>query len=160
MSTMPEPQVLVTLGVDTHADTHVAAALDQLGRHLGTITVATITRGFGELVEWASQFGIVVVEVLDAVFVGDHASPDAPSDLAFQAAHRFVVCLALGDLAVVVAASFAVAHPHLCDRDEMQRLVQLPVAATREPVSCAWAAGDLDGRSAGVGGVRRLVGEP
>jgi hypothetical protein len=54
---MPEPQVLVTLGVDTHADTHVAAALDQLGRHLGTITVATITRGFHELVEWALQFG-------------------------------------------------------------------------------------------------------
>jgi transposase len=56
---MPEPPVLVTLGVDTHADTHVAAALDQLGRHLGTITVATTTRGFGELVEWASQFGII-----------------------------------------------------------------------------------------------------
>src|SRR5919106_6881852 len=56
---MPEPPVLVTLGVDTHADTHVAAALDQLGRHLGTITVATTTRGFHELVEWASQFGII-----------------------------------------------------------------------------------------------------
>jgi transposase len=56
---MPEPQVLVTLGVDTHADTHVAAALDQLGRHLGTITVATTARGFGELIEWASQLGIV-----------------------------------------------------------------------------------------------------
>jgi transposase len=59
VSTMPEPQVLVTLGVDTHADTHVAAALDQLGRHLGTITVATTTRGFGELVEWASGSGVI-----------------------------------------------------------------------------------------------------
>jgi transposase len=59
VSTMPEPQMLVTLGVDTHADTHVAAALDQLGRHLGTITVATTIRGFGELVEWACQFGVI-----------------------------------------------------------------------------------------------------
>jgi transposase len=56
---MPEPQAFVTLGVDTHADTHVAAALDQLGRHLGTITVASTTRGFGELIDWASAFGIV-----------------------------------------------------------------------------------------------------
>ena len=60
MSTLPQVQeVLVTLGVDTHADTHVVAALDQLGRHLGTITAATTTRGFAELLEWASQFGIV-----------------------------------------------------------------------------------------------------
>jgi transposase len=59
VSTMPEPQVFVTLGVDTHADTHVAAALDQLGRHLGTITVATTTCGFHELTAWASDFGII-----------------------------------------------------------------------------------------------------
>jgi transposase len=59
MSTMPEHQALVTLGVDTHADAHVAAALDHLGRELGTITVATTTRGFKQLVEWASQFGVI-----------------------------------------------------------------------------------------------------
>jgi hypothetical protein len=45
---MPEPQVLVTLGVDTHADTHVAAALDQLGRHLATITVAIVRMSHDE----------------------------------------------------------------------------------------------------------------
>ena len=39
---MPTPTELhsqvvhVTVGVDTHADVHVAAALDQLGRLLGT----------------------------------------------------------------------------------------------------------------------------
>ena len=32
LPTLPHPQVLVTLGVDTHADSHVAAALDQAGR--------------------------------------------------------------------------------------------------------------------------------
>ena len=34
MTTMPQPEVLVTVGVDTHADTHVGVALDQLGRDL------------------------------------------------------------------------------------------------------------------------------
>lgn len=59
MSTMPEAQVLVTIGVDTHADSHVAAALDHLGRELGTFTIATTLRGFNELIEWASQFGVI-----------------------------------------------------------------------------------------------------
>ncbi len=59
MTTMPETPVLVTLGVDTHADNHVAAALDQLGRQLGTLTIPTSTRGFHELVEWAWQFGVI-----------------------------------------------------------------------------------------------------
>ena len=59
MSTMPEVQLSVTLGVDTHADAHVAAALDHLGRELGTITVPTTTSGFTQLVEWASQFGMI-----------------------------------------------------------------------------------------------------
>ena len=59
MSTMPDVEVLVTVGVDTHADAHVAAALDHLGRELGTITVPTTTRGFNDLVEWASQFGVI-----------------------------------------------------------------------------------------------------
>lgn len=59
MSTMPEPDTLVTVGVDTHADTHVAVALDHLGRELDTITVATTTHGFHELVEWASRFGVI-----------------------------------------------------------------------------------------------------
>ena len=59
MSTMPEPDPLVTVGIDTHADAHVAVALDHLGRQLDTITVATTTRGFGELIEWASRFGVI-----------------------------------------------------------------------------------------------------
>lgn len=59
MSTMPETQVLVTLGVDTHADVHVAAALDHLGRELGTLSIATTVSGFRQLIEWASEFGVI-----------------------------------------------------------------------------------------------------
>ena len=39
------PQVLVTLGVDTHADSHVAAALDQAGRPRGTLTISATPGG-------------------------------------------------------------------------------------------------------------------
>jgi len=47
----------VTLGVDTHAELHVAAALDERGRLLGTCTIPTTSTGFAELVRWANQYG-------------------------------------------------------------------------------------------------------
>ena len=40
MTTMTPERRLVTGGVDTHQDVHVAAALDQLGRVLGTRSVS------------------------------------------------------------------------------------------------------------------------
>ena len=49
--------VRVTGGVDTHADTHVAAAYDQLGRELGTATFTTDPGGFQQLHEWLASFG-------------------------------------------------------------------------------------------------------
>jgi transposase len=54
---LPDAEVRVTLGVDTHADVHVAVALDQLGRRLGVCTVATTPAGARQLLGWASQFG-------------------------------------------------------------------------------------------------------
>jgi transposase len=50
---------LVTVGVDTHDDTHVAVALDQLGRRLGEFAIATTEAGYDELVDWAETFGEV-----------------------------------------------------------------------------------------------------
>jgi transposase len=58
-ATLPDPAALVTLGVDTHADTHVAAALDQAGRLLGTRTVPTTPAGYAALLAWASTLGCV-----------------------------------------------------------------------------------------------------
>jgi transposase len=49
--------VEVVLGVDTHLDFHVAVALDQLGRRLGTLTVPTTATGYRALVSWARGFG-------------------------------------------------------------------------------------------------------
>jgi hypothetical protein len=47
----------VTLGVDTHAEVHVGAALDERGRLLGTCTIPTTSTGFVELVRWVDQYG-------------------------------------------------------------------------------------------------------
>ena len=51
----------VTLGVDTHADTHVAGVIDFLGRHLGQSSFDTNVAGFKSLLAWATTFGPVTV---------------------------------------------------------------------------------------------------
>jgi transposase len=48
---------LVTVGVDTHLDMHVAVTLDQLGCRLGVLSVPTTKAGYEELVSWAEGFG-------------------------------------------------------------------------------------------------------
>src|SRR5919107_5551436 len=52
-------EALVVLGVDTHADVHVAVALDGLGRRLGSKTVSAKDAGYAELVAWAEGFGVL-----------------------------------------------------------------------------------------------------
>jgi transposase len=54
---IPTNAEVITLGVDTHKDIHVAVALDGLGRRLGTLSVPTISAGYKELVDWANGFG-------------------------------------------------------------------------------------------------------
>ena len=55
--TIVEPARLVTGGVDTHLDVHVAAALDGLGVLLGTESFSTTPAGYGELFDWFESFG-------------------------------------------------------------------------------------------------------
>jgi transposase len=49
----------VTVGVDTHKDTHVAAVRDQLGRRLGTTQVPASSAGYAQLLSWAHALGEV-----------------------------------------------------------------------------------------------------
>jgi transposase len=49
----------VTVGVDTHKDTHVAAARDQLGRRLGTTQVPASSAGYAQLLSWVHALGEV-----------------------------------------------------------------------------------------------------
>jgi transposase len=59
MSTVASMEVQVTVGVDTHADVHVAAALNQLGRLLETTAVPTTLAGYRTLIAWANGLGTV-----------------------------------------------------------------------------------------------------
>jgi transposase len=53
---MPQETVGVIVGVDTHADVHVAAALDPLGRALGRLEICTTSNGYSRLLRWAQRF--------------------------------------------------------------------------------------------------------
>lgn len=51
--------VIVTGGIDTHADFHVAAAIDHNGGVLGIETFNTTTGGHRALVGWLAGFGVI-----------------------------------------------------------------------------------------------------
>ncbi len=56
-ATVAPERSVVTIGVDTHSDVHVAVALDQLGRRLAATTVPTTPTGYHQLEQWAQHLG-------------------------------------------------------------------------------------------------------
>ena len=59
--TIVEDRRAVTGGVDTHADTHVAAALDPIGGLLGVQEFPATTGGYARLLGWLDGFGTVAL---------------------------------------------------------------------------------------------------
>jgi hypothetical protein len=59
MTSPPATDRMITIGVDSHKDAHVAAAVDQLGRILATTSIPTTPQGFVQLERWASRLGQV-----------------------------------------------------------------------------------------------------
>jgi transposase len=62
MTSMPAPASPVTIttitgGVDCHADSHHAVALDQLGRRLGDAVFPATARGYAQLTAWLCSLG-------------------------------------------------------------------------------------------------------
>ena len=57
MPTMTPNAPLVTGGVDTHRDCHVAAAIDPVGGVLGTRSFPTTPGGYRQLLGWLRSFG-------------------------------------------------------------------------------------------------------
>jgi Transposase len=55
--TILEDACVITGGVDTHADLHVAAALDPLGGLLGVREFPATAAGYADLLRWLSGFG-------------------------------------------------------------------------------------------------------
>jgi transposase len=58
-TTVAELTPIVTIGVDTHKDVHVAVVLDQHGRRLDSCSVPTTPAGLRRLREWSSRHGQV-----------------------------------------------------------------------------------------------------
>ena len=56
---MPEPPRAVIGGIDCHTDFHVAAALDPLGRVLGTDSFPATCAGYDSTYRWLASFGPV-----------------------------------------------------------------------------------------------------
>lgn len=56
---MADPDRLVTLGVDTHLDAHVAAALDERGVLLDTTSLPSTVAGYQVLLDWAAALGTI-----------------------------------------------------------------------------------------------------
>lgn len=54
---MHHQPLVVTGGVDTHSDVHVAAVLDNVGRVLGTESFPTTTAGYRSLLAWMRRHG-------------------------------------------------------------------------------------------------------
>jgi transposase len=59
--TIVEDRRAITGGVDTHADTHVAAALDPIGGLLGVEEFPATTGGYARLLSWLGGFGAVTL---------------------------------------------------------------------------------------------------
>jgi transposase len=59
MTTIAVPTRAVTVGVDTHKDTHVAAVLDDVGRMLGSCSFPTDPAGNAALIGWAERHGSI-----------------------------------------------------------------------------------------------------
>jgi transposase len=56
MESKPSSMIVVG-GVDTHADTHTVAALDELGRRLGSAVFPASRAGYRALTEWLAGYG-------------------------------------------------------------------------------------------------------
>jgi transposase len=54
---MMENRPRIVLGIDTHLDVHVAAAITTLGRALGTRSIPTTPAGYQDLLRWARALG-------------------------------------------------------------------------------------------------------
>lgn len=62
MTTEPEIRSgYVVIGVDTHKHIHVAAVMDSVAGIMATLTIATDTGGFNQLLNWAESFGKIIV---------------------------------------------------------------------------------------------------
>jgi transposase len=128
---------VVTGGVDTHADTHVAAALDHAGGLLGVQEFAATPAGYARLLEWLGGFGTVCLAGIEGT--GSYG--------AGLARH-------------VTAAGIRVVEVDRCDRQDRRRAGKSDpldaVSAARAALS-GRARGAPRGRDGAVEAIRALM---
>ena len=123
MTTIPAPARTVTGGVDTHADMHVAAAVDQVGGVLGTASFPTTGAGYRRLLAWLQSHGQLVA-------VGVEGTGSYGAALVRH-------CLAPGLLEALIAGedeshgSTARKYPE----ELRERATRMAVAARRDPAA-------------------------
>jgi transposase len=135
--TIVEDRRAITGGVDTHADVHVAAALDHIGGLLGVAEFPVTPAGYGRLLSWLGGFGAVAL-------VGIEGTGSYGAGLARH----------------VTAAGVRVVEVDRCDRQDRRRQGKSDPLAT---VSAARAAqsgrarGAPKGRDGAVEAIRALM---
>ena len=73
--TIVEETRAITGGVDTHTDTHVAAALDPIGGLLGVREFAATPVGYTGLLGWLGGFGTTISSAAASLPTVSHTSP-------------------------------------------------------------------------------------
>jgi hypothetical protein len=92
--------------------------------------------------------------------IGLKAAEDGVADLALEGPQGLLVSLSLGHFLVVAGAALAVLVPELGYRGHVDRVVDTPVPAQRQPVDLPVPGGHFDRRGAVIGGEVISPGEP
>jgi transposase len=135
--TIVEDRRAVTGGVDTHADTHVAAALDPVGGLLGVQEFPATAAGYARLLGWLGGFGTVCL-------VGIEGTGSYGAGLARH----------------VTAAGVRVVEAGRCDRQDRRRQGKsdpLDAVSAARAAQSGRARGAPKGRDGAVEAVRALM---
>jgi len=135
--TIVEDARAITGGVDTHADTHVAAALDRLGGLLGVREFPATAAGYAALLGWLGGFGTVAL-------VGVEGTGSYGAGLA-----RYLA-----------AAGVRVVEVDRADRQDRRRAGKsdpLDAISAARAAQCGRAAGAPKGRDGAVEAIRALM---
>ena len=135
--TIVEDARAVTGGVDTHADVHVAAALDPIGGLLGVEEFPATAAGYGRLLGWLGGFGAVCL-------VGIEGTGSYGAGLARH----------------ITAAGIRVVEVDRCDRQDRRRKGKsdpLDAISAARAAQSGRARGASKGRDGSVEAIRALM---
>ena len=135
--TIVEDRPVITGGVDTHSEVHVAAALDPLGGLLGTAEFPATAAGYGSLLGWLGEFG-------DVALVGVEGTGSYGAGLARYLARRGVRVVEAG-------------RADRQDRHRKGKSDPLDAVSAARAAQSGRASGEPRGRDGAVEAIRALM---